>query len=114
MIDSSPYHRPASYFVSLVHELRALPSETEWVEFKVNDAEPQTIGSYISGLANTAALVGKAFAYLVWGVRDEDHAKSGAAVSTRSFLKRRFSSCRRRCLSDQKDLPESSCSLTSP
>ena len=28
----------------------------------------------ISALANAAALVGKAFAYLVWGVRDEDHA----------------------------------------
>ena len=43
------------------------------VEFKVNDAEPQAIGEYISALANAAALVGKAFAYLVWGVRDEDH-----------------------------------------
>jgi hypothetical protein len=77
MIDSRPYNRPAPYLVSLVHELCALPSETEWVEFKVNHAEPQTIGSYISGLANAAALVGKAFAYLVWGVRDEDHALVG-------------------------------------
>jgi predicted HTH transcriptional regulator len=50
--------------VSLVNELRALPRETEWVEFKVNDAEQQAIGEYISALANAAALVGKAFAYL--------------------------------------------------
>lgn len=69
--------RPAAYLVSLVNELRALPHETEWVEFKVNDAEPQAIGEYISALANAAALVGKAFAYLVWGVRDEDHAVVG-------------------------------------
>jgi ATP-dependent DNA helicase RecG len=97
MIDSRPYDRPPRYLVSLVHELCALPSETEWVEFKVNHAEPQAIGRYISALANTAALVGKAFAYLVWGVRDEDHALVGTMfdpclvrVGTRSW---RVGSC---------------------
>jgi ATP-dependent DNA helicase RecG len=69
--------RPADYLASLLHELCALPRETEWVEFKVNEAEPQAIGEYISALANSAALVGKAFAYLVWGVRDDDHAIVG-------------------------------------
>jgi len=73
--------RPAEYLASLVRELCALPSETEWVEFKVNDAEPQAIGEYISALANAAALAGKAFAYLVWGVRDEDHAVVGTTFS---------------------------------
>lgn len=53
--------RPADYLASLVRELCALPKETEWVEFKVNDAEPRAIGEYLSALANTAALVGKAF-----------------------------------------------------
>ena len=71
--------RPADYLASLVRELCALPKETEWVEFKVDDAEPHGIGEYISALANAAALVGKAFAYLVWGVRDEDHAVVGTA-----------------------------------
>jgi predicted HTH transcriptional regulator len=71
--------RPAAYLVSLAYELCALPRETEWVEFKVNDAEPQAIGEYISALANAAALVGKAFAYLVWGVRDQDHAVVGTS-----------------------------------
>ncbi len=71
--------RPAEYLASLLHELCALPRETEWVEFKVNEAEPQAIGEYISALANSAALVGKAFAYLVWGVRDEDHAVVGTS-----------------------------------
>jgi predicted HTH transcriptional regulator len=69
--------RLAEYLESLVLELCALPGETEWVEFKVNEAKPQGIGEYISALANAAALVGKAFAYLVWGVRDEDHAVVG-------------------------------------
>ena len=72
-------HRPADYLASLVRELRTLPRETEWVEFKVNEAEPQAIGEYISALANAAALAGKAFAYLVWGVRDDDHAVVGTA-----------------------------------
>lgn len=66
-------NRPAEYLGSLVRELCALPRETEWVEFKVNDAEAQAIGEYVSALANAAALAGKAFAYLVWGVCDEDH-----------------------------------------
>ena len=69
--------RPSDYLVSLLHELRSLPRETEWVEFKVNDAEPRTIGEYISALANAAVMVGKAFAYLVWGVRDDGHAVVG-------------------------------------
>jgi len=69
--------RPADYLASLLRELCALSREAEWVEFKRNEAEPQAIGEYISALANGAALVGKAFAYLVWGVREEDHAVVG-------------------------------------
>jgi len=65
--------RPIAFLVSLVHELCALPKETEWVEFKENNTNPEEIGEYISALANAAALQGKAFAYLVWGVRDNDH-----------------------------------------
>lgn len=71
--------RPVAYLVSLVSELCALPRETEWLELKVNEAEPRTIGEYVSALANAAALLGKAFAYLVWGVRDEDHAVVGTS-----------------------------------
>jgi predicted HTH transcriptional regulator len=69
--------RSRDYLVSLLHELCALPRESEWVEFKVNDAEPQAIGEYISALANSAALMGQAFAYLVWGVRNGDHVLVG-------------------------------------
>jgi ATP-dependent DNA helicase RecG len=65
--------RSVEYLTSLVNELRNLPKETEWVEFMVNDAEPQEIGEYLSALSNAAALCGKAFAYLVWGVEDGNH-----------------------------------------
>lgn len=65
--------RDEQYWASLVHELRALPAETGWLEFKHNNADPQEIGEYISALANTVALEGKAHAYLLWGVDDTTH-----------------------------------------
>lgn len=61
------------YLASLLHELRQLPKETEWVEFKCNNANPEEIGEYISALANSAALCGKVNAYVVWGVADDNH-----------------------------------------
>jgi predicted HTH transcriptional regulator len=73
---------PLEYLVSLVQELRKLPKETEWVEFKVNRADPEEIGQYLSALANSAALVGKAFAYLVWGIEDETHRIVGTEFSS--------------------------------
>lgn len=71
--------RPAEYLISLVRELCGLNQETEWVEFKVNVRKPEEVGEYISALANSAALVGKAFAYVVWGVSDRDHSVVGTS-----------------------------------
>lgn len=59
--------------LGMLHELRALPAETEWVEFKHNNDEPEEIGEYLSALANSAALTGKTHAYLVWGVENASH-----------------------------------------
>ncbi|MCC7383259.1 MAG: putative DNA binding domain-containing protein [Deltaproteobacteria bacterium] len=69
--------RSAEYLVGLVRELCKLPRETEWAELKENNDHPKAIGEYISALSNAASLEGKAFAYLVWGVRDDDHAIVG-------------------------------------
>ncbi len=66
-------YRSVEYLTGLVRELCKLPSETEWLEFKKNQAKPEEIGEYLSALANSAALCGKAFAYLVWGVDNETH-----------------------------------------
>lgn len=65
--------RSPEYLASLVRELCKLPDETEWVEFKQNNADPQEIGEYLSALANSAALCGKAHAYLVWGIENNTH-----------------------------------------
>lgn len=61
------------YLTGLLKELRAIPNETEWVEFKQNYADLEDIGAYISALSNSAALSGKANAYMVWGVSDSTH-----------------------------------------
>jgi ATP-dependent DNA helicase RecG len=41
--------RSPEYLKALLRELCALPAETEWVEFKENNEDPQQIGEYISG-----------------------------------------------------------------
>ncbi len=61
------------YLNGLVTELRKLPAETGWVEFKENNSNPEDIGEYLSALSNTAALYGKASGYVVWGVKDGTH-----------------------------------------
>lgn len=48
-------------------------SETEWFEFKRNNADPQAIGEYLSALANEACLRGETKGYLVYGVDDATH-----------------------------------------
>ncbi len=74
-------NRSAEDLIGLVQELRKLSSETEWAEFKVNAYEPQEIGEYVSALANSAALSGKPFAYVVWGIADHDHTVVGTNFS---------------------------------
>ena len=71
----------SDYLAGLVRELCKVSKETEWLEFKHNNAESQSIGEYISALANAAAVNGKAFAYLIWGVENETHAIIGTSFS---------------------------------
>ncbi len=65
--------RPTEYLIGLINELRKLPVESEWVEFKHNHADPEEIGEYVSALANSATLQGKVNAYLIWGIDDKSH-----------------------------------------
>lgn len=63
--------------IELVYQLVGYPRETEWIEFKRNVKDPQTIGQNVSALANSAAYHDRAFAYKIWGVDDESHAIVG-------------------------------------
>lgn len=65
--------RRADELLSLLSELRKLPREAEWVEFKHNNDDADEIGEYLSALSNAAALSGKVHAYLVWGIENTTH-----------------------------------------
>lgn len=69
------------YLLRLFHEFIALPKETEWVDFKHNNSDPKEIGEYISAIANSAALVGKEFGYVVWGIDDVTHEVLGTSFN---------------------------------
>ena len=67
-----------------IRDLAALPQETEWVEFKENNEDPEEIGEYLSALANAAALLGKPQSYLVWGINDAAHDLVGTTFRPRT------------------------------
>lgn len=62
---------------AILRELRSFPKETEWVEFKHNNDNPTEIGEYISALSNSAALLGKITAWMVWGIDNDAHSIIG-------------------------------------
>ena len=68
---------------ALLIELLSLPSETEWVEWKHNNDHPAMIAERISALANSAALHGRDFGYIVWGVDDGTKNVVGTAFRPR-------------------------------
>ncbi len=59
--------------IALIDRLRAMPTETEWFEFKRNHWEPQLLGEYLSALANSACLAGQPQGYLLFGIDDATH-----------------------------------------
>ena len=79
--------RSTDYIKSLVNEIIKLPNETEWIEFKHNNEDPQMIGEYISALSNSAALNGKTNGYIIWGVDDNTHEILGTTFTPSSAKK---------------------------
>ena len=64
--------------IQLVDELRALPKENEWVEFKSGNAVTnERFGMYISAISNAACIHNKPFGYLLFGIDDKTHAVEG-------------------------------------
>jgi ATP-dependent DNA helicase RecG len=64
--------------IALVDDLLHLPAETEWVEFKLDNRDPDRIGRTASALSNAATLAEQHFGYLLWGIRNEDHSIAGS------------------------------------
>lgn len=71
----------------LVNELRKLDTETEWVEFKHNNYDPEMIGQDICALANGAVLCDKSCAYMVWGIDNTTHEIVGTEYNLQTLKK---------------------------
>ncbi len=54
----------------LLKELLSEPAESEWLEFKENNNQPELVGEYLSALSNSACLHDKPYGYLVYGIKD--------------------------------------------
>lgn len=60
--------------IELIDELRALPKENEWVEFKKGTATTNDkIGQYISAISNAACINNQSFGYFIFGIDDNTH-----------------------------------------
>ena len=73
--------------MDLVYSLVGFPSETEWLEFKQDNANPEMIARDISALANSAAYHGRDVAYKVWGVDDSSHRLVGTGFDPNTSKK---------------------------
>ena len=60
--------RDENYLKELVEYLIKFPKETDWLEFKKNYYDPESIGQYISALSNAAALNQVQYGYLIFGI----------------------------------------------
>ena len=58
-------------FNDLIKDLLSYVDENEWIEFKVNNSNPQEIGEYISALSNSSCLHKKKFGYVVYGIENK-------------------------------------------
>ena len=60
--------------ISILNELRSLPVETEWLEFKEakNNYHFDKLGCYFSAISNEANLKNKRYGWLIFGVKDSD------------------------------------------
>ncbi len=72
---------------ALLLELLALPHESEWVEWKHNNTNPEMIGEYLSALANSAALHHRETGYIIWGIEDGTRAIVGTSFKPRQARK---------------------------
>ena len=59
--------------IELLIDLKSLPKENEFVEFKKDYHSKEEIGKAISSLSNSAAIQKQSFGYLVFGIENKTH-----------------------------------------
>ena len=67
--------------IEVFDNLISFKDEYEWLDFKENWFSKDEIGEYISAIANGAALSGREYGYVVWGIRDSDKKIVGTSVN---------------------------------
>jgi ATP-dependent DNA helicase RecG len=65
---------------SLLRRLLQEDAETEWLEFKQNNCNPEEIGQCVSACANSAMLADKDRAFIVWGIQNKTKQRLGTSV----------------------------------
>ena len=65
---------------ALLKTLLQQPDEIEWLEFKENYWDPEQVGRNCSALSNSAMLLDKDRAYIVYGVQNTTHKMVGTSV----------------------------------
>jgi ATP-dependent DNA helicase RecG len=77
-------YRTETELKTILDELRALPGETEWVEFKEakTSFDLDKLGEYFSAIANESNLKGREQGWIVFGVEDKAHAIVGTSYRT--------------------------------
>ena len=60
-------------FIALIDELAALGHELPHVEFKVDNWEPDRIGTLVSAISNSARVADEPCGFIIWGISDDDH-----------------------------------------
>jgi ATP-dependent DNA helicase RecG len=75
---------------ALLDQLRALPAETEWLDFKEakQNLDSDDLGKYVSALANEANLCSRACGWLVLGVQDQRDPGTGLRPVVGSAFRR--------------------------
>lgn len=73
--------------INIVNDLVKQPSESEWVEFKLNYHSAEEIGERISALANGACLHNQPFGYLIFGIEDKTHKVVGTTFKVKTAKK---------------------------
>jgi ATP-dependent DNA helicase RecG len=72
---------------ALLQRLLQEPSEGEWLEFKLNNCDPDLIGRAVSACANAAMLADTDRAFIVWGVENRTKRKLGTNVQLNKLTK---------------------------
>jgi ATP-dependent DNA helicase RecG len=60
-------------FIALIDELAALGHELPHIEFKVDNWEPDRIGTLISAISNSARVADEPCGFIIWGISDDAH-----------------------------------------